>query len=131
MISRADLRSLARERLRDARTLLTANRFDGAVYLSGYVVEIALKSRICQTLSWTDFPETRGEFADLQSFKTHNLDVLLRLSGVESRIKTRYLTEWSTLASWDAEARYRRVGTATRASAALLVDAAGVLLRVI
>jgi len=92
-------------------------------------VEISLKARICRTTHWTGFPETRGEFQDYQSFKTHNLDVLLKLSGVSEKIKTTYLTEWSAVATWDPEARYNPVGTARDADARLLVQAAKQLLK--
>ena len=57
MISAIDLRSIARARLRDAQILLQAKRFDGAFYLCGHAVEVALKARICRTLEWN--PEKR------------------------------------------------------------------------
>lgn len=98
MISRNELRKIARERLKDAKALLRAGRYDGAIYLGGYVVEIALKERICKTLRWSGFPQTRGEFQNFSSFRTHDLDVLLSLSGVETLIKTKYLAEWSAVA---------------------------------
>jgi hypothetical protein len=41
----AELDKLAKARLDDARALLAANRFDGATYLCGYAVELALKAR--------------------------------------------------------------------------------------
>ena len=95
MITTSDLKAIARARLDDARVLLRGKRFDGAVYLSGYSVEVALKSRICRTLKWNGFPDTAAEFKGLQSIKTHDLEILLRLSGVEGRIKTKFLAEWS------------------------------------
>lgn len=52
MITASALTRLARARLADARALLQAKRYDGAVYLGGYVVEMALKARICRTLQW-------------------------------------------------------------------------------
>lgn len=51
MIPKADLKATARARLRDAQVLLRGKRLDGAVYLCGYAVEIALKARICRTQS--------------------------------------------------------------------------------
>jgi hypothetical protein len=83
MITARNLRAIARARLRDARVLLRARRWDGAVYLCGYAVELALKARICQTLKWAGFPETPAEFKGLQSVKTHDLEMLLHLSGIE------------------------------------------------
>jgi len=60
MISTRDLRAIARARLRDAQVLLTGKRFDGAFYLAGYAVELALKARVCRTLKWPDFPKERA-----------------------------------------------------------------------
>src|SRR6266705_3045443 len=85
MIPTADLKSIARARLNDAKVLLKGRRLDGAVYLCGYAVEMALKARLCRTLKWSGFPETGAEFQGLQSIKTHNLEILLRLSGVEGK----------------------------------------------
>lgn len=131
MLSRTELQNIARERLKDARVLLNAGRYDGAVYLGGYVVEVALKSRICKTLKWTGFPQTRSEFQSFLSFKTHDLDVLLRLSGLEAKIKTQYLAEWSAVAAWDPEARYNPMGNTSQTDAQLLIDAAKKLLKVL
>jgi len=94
------------------------------VYLCGYSVELALKARICRTLGWSDFPESNREFDGYQSLRTHRLDILLRFSGLEVRIKTRLMAEWSIVAMWEPEARYRRVGTASAADATDLIQAA-------
>jgi len=47
----AELDKLAQARLDDAQALLAANRYDGATYLCGYAVEMALKARTCRVLS--------------------------------------------------------------------------------
>lgn len=131
MILRAELRKITRERLKDARALVNAGRYEGAMYLGGYVVELALKERICRTLRWSGFPQTAGEFQNFRSFRTHNLDVLLILSGVEDRIKARYFSEWTAVASWNPEMRHNVVAGTTRADAERRVRAAGTLLRVL
>ncbi len=123
MIARLDLRNIARARLRDAEKLLSARRYDGAVYLCGYAVEIALKARICRALGWSEFPETSRDFEGYQSLRTHRLDVLLHFSGVEARIKARLMAEWSIVAMWEPETRYRRVGTASMADASDMIPA--------
>jgi hypothetical protein len=110
MISTKELRDISQARLRDAEVLLQAKRFDGAFYLSGYAVELALKARICRTLKWPDFPATQQEFKGLQSVKTHDLEVLLKFSGVEARIKTKHLQEWSPVVDWNPEKRYQAIG---------------------
>ena len=111
MIAIADLRSVAEARLRDAQVLLQEGRYDGAAYLAGYAVEIAIKARICQTLGWTGFPESRREFEGYASFKTHDLAVLLHLSGQESAILERYKEEWDRIVAWTPEERYSSVGS--------------------
>ena len=128
MLTRWNLWETARARLQDAEVLLQSQRYDGAVYVCGYAVEIALKERICRTLNWSEFPSTGGEFQKYQSFRTHDLDVLLHLSGVEQRIMEEKLVEWSDVAAWNPEARYKPIGSATAADAEKMIQSAKTLL---
>ena len=73
---------------------MEAGRFDGAIYRCGYVVEIVLKLRICKTLKWEGFPDSRKESEKYASFKTHDFDTLLYLSGVEEKVKQSRLSEY-------------------------------------
>ncbi len=129
MLSRIDLRRIAATRLRDAQVLLAGTRYDGSLYLCGYALECQLKARIVTTHGWLGFPETRGEFQDIQSFKTHDLDVLLSLSGRERPIRANHTADWSEVAQWDPEARYQRAGFATLARATEMLSATRRLLR--
>ena len=131
MIPVEELDRVARARLDDAKALLAASRYGGAVYVCGYAVEVGLKSRICRTLDWAEFPGTSGEFQAYRSFQTHDLDVLLRLSGQEARVKRDRFDQWSALAVWEPESRYNAVGTAQPADAAKMVEAAEQLLGVL
>jgi hypothetical protein len=131
MILPTELRTIARARLRDAEALLFAGRYDGSVYLCGYSVEIALKARVCRSLKWDEFPSTTKEFQGYHSFRTHNLDVLLHLSGAEKKIKTKYLTAWSFVTGWEPDTRYKQIGTATSGEAADMINSAKILLRVL
>jgi hypothetical protein len=117
--------------LRDAEVLLRARRFDGAFYLCGYAVEVALKARICRTLKWHGFPEAGQDFRGLQSLKTHDLEILLRLSGVEARLKTKHLAEWSAVVDWNPEKRYQPIGNSTQQQATDMVTSAKRLLGVL
>jgi len=128
MISTNDLRSAARAYLRDATVLLRAKRYDGAYYLCGYAVELALKARICRTLRWPGFPQTRSDFEGLQSLKTHDLEVLLQFTGVGARVKAKYLAEWSFVLNWNPEKRYQKTGNSTQQDAADMVASAKKLL---
>jgi hypothetical protein len=131
VISIDELQTIAQARLEDAKVLLANDRVDGAGYVCGYAVELALKARICRTLNWSAFPEKRTEFENLMSFKTHKLDVLLALSGQEQRIKTEHLIEWTAVAAWDPEVRYKSVGKAERADVELMIRSAERLLGVL
>jgi hypothetical protein len=59
------------------------------------------------------------------------LDVLLRLTGLEENIKTNLLAEWSVLAEWDPEVRYKPIGNLTKEDAELMIESAKTLLRVL
>ena len=73
MLSVVEMSAISRARLMDAEVLLSNQRFDGAAYLCGYAVEIALKSRIVRTQGLTGFPATKSEFRGLSQFKSHDL----------------------------------------------------------
>jgi HEPN domain-containing protein len=131
MIQRDDLRKIARARLKDAGGLYQNRRYDGAVYLCEYAVEAMLKARICRTLKWEGFPSTRSEFQSYQSFRTHDLDVLLTLSGIEAKIKTQYPDEWSIVNKWSPEIRYRPIGTTKPGDTFDMIEAATVLVKAV
>jgi len=124
MISVAELDNIARARIEDAQALLTAGRFDGATYLCGYAVEVALKARICRTLNWTEFPSTGSEFQAYRSFQTHDLDVLLRLSGQGPRIMQNHFPLWNAVARWTVESRYNAVGVVQQPGTMAMIQAA-------
>lgn len=107
MITRSELRKIARERFRDAEVLYEGTRYDGSIYLCGYAVELTIKARICTTLRWAGFPSTSREFENFKSFKIHDLDVLLSLTGREMKIHTTHLGDWSVVNKWDPESRYK------------------------
>jgi HEPN domain-containing protein len=129
MISIQELKRIASARLKDAEILSQGKRYDGAVYLCGYAVELTLKAKICKVLKWGGFPSTNSEFQGLQSFKTHRLDLLLSLSGQEGKIKTAFLADWSIVASWDSETRYSIVGTVSKTDALYMIESARVIIK--
>lgn len=131
VIPTSTLRAVAAARLEDARHLLAGARFDGAAYLCGYAVELALKARVCDTLGWTGFPESSKEFQPYQSFRTHSLEVLLTLTGQLQNIRTNHLAQWSAVAGWNPESRYKPIGTVSESKAQLMIDSAATLLEVL
>jgi hypothetical protein len=106
VITTTELRVLSLERLEDAKILYAAKRYEGAVYICGYANELALKRRICLTLGWVEYPDDGKGSDKYKSFKTHELEILLHLSGFENEIKNKYFAEWSIVVSWKPEMRY-------------------------
>jgi HEPN domain-containing protein len=111
MLTHAQLKQIARARLKDAAVLFHDGRFDGAYYICGYAVEIALKARIVKALKWAGYPSTGAEFSGLQSLKTHHLETLLKVTGWEAKIKAVLIREWSAAVKRDPESRYSPIGT--------------------
>ena len=106
-ISFQELEVLCEEKLSDSELLIREGRYRTAYYICGYAMEVALKKRICLTLGWkSGYPNTRKSFENLQSFKTHDLDMLLHLSGVEELIREGYVAAWSLVSEWNPEVRY-------------------------
>ena len=131
MITKIELRKRAKAKLKDAEVLLNNSRYDGAVYLGGYVIELILKARTCRTLNWSEFPETNNEFQNYRSFKIHNLDVLLSLSGLETKIKSLHFIDWNNVNQWNPEMRYGVIGTISPIQAQEMLDSVKNLMLVI
>ncbi len=110
--TRAEFQELAERRLVEAKALLDLGMWDGAYYLAGYAVELALKACIIKTLMETDaFPDK--EFS--RNCYTHSLDkliVLARLDG-EWRAATdsdpAMRDDWLLVKDWSEATRYHRV----------------------
>lgn len=124
MVTISALRRLTTQKLKDAETLIRHGRNSGGVYLAGYALEYSLKRKICDTLNFTNgFPEYKSEFntyaaalttptyvlpvAKLSEIKNHDLPKLLFYSGIQYSIITGFLNEWSAVASWNPEDRYK------------------------
>lgn len=110
-MNRTDLQWLARERIREAKVLLAADRFPGAYYLAGYAIECGLKSCIIAHLMKTDqFPEKRYS----EQCWTHNLEQLVGLAGLkgeldaDSAADVDLLSNWGITKDWNESSRYAR-----------------------
>ena len=100
-----ELTDLIEEKLADAKALYEAERYEGAFYICGYAIEIGLKKKICTTLGWDSYPGNGKDTSKYKSFITHDLEVLLSLSGAEKQ-KVSFITEWSIIMKWNHEVRY-------------------------
>ena len=107
-MNRADFKRLTKERLADAEVLLRNKRYAGAYYLSGYVVECALKACIAKRTRRYDFPQK--EF--IREVYTHELPKLLKAAGLEAASKAKSLTDpdfeinWNLVIDWSEQDRY-------------------------
>ena len=63
MATRKELKELALLRLSEAETLFAAGLYDGAGYICGYVLELALKARFAGYSTWRSIliPAISGE----------------------------------------------------------------------
>lgn len=123
MATRQELKDLADLRLREAEALFAAGLFDGAAYLAGYVVEVALKARICRVLDSPDYPDT-GKLSRV--YAVHDLDQLLLLSGLRRKLGLAnpvLFKNWSTAVPWKPERRYAAAGSVTQRDAQEILDA--------
>lgn len=66
MLTRKQLKDIIQARLDDADALQVAGRYDGAIYLCGYAVELALKCRICIICVGQDSPRQRKNLKSIR-----------------------------------------------------------------
>jgi hypothetical protein len=125
MLKDQDLHDIAKCRYEEAKILLASNKPDGAVYLCGYAMELILKRHIVKILQWDGYPETNAEFSNYKSFKVHNLDDLLKLAGLEKKIRsdTIAFARWQIVKIWNSEIRYKKVGSMSNSDAQDIINA--------
>ena len=118
MITAANFRQVADDRMADCDALLAAGRYDAVMYLSGYVLEAALKARICDTLGWEGFEEhTDDRPALFRPLRVHDLKMLLLYSGREAYVLSQLAAEWDDVKDWTPEVRYKPGGSESRGTA--------------
>jgi HEPN domain len=120
--NKQQLKDLAHLRLREAEVLFDSGYYDGAAYLCGYVVELALKARICRLLGSNDYPDT-GKYK--QVYAVHDFDQLLFLSGLRAKLTpaSPVFSSWSTATPWSPEHRYLPKGSFSRQDALDVLNA--------
>ena len=75
-------------RLAEARVLLAAEHYVGAIYLGGFAVEVFLKALICRTQNLDGLP---------RELWTHDLDTLWAEARIEDELKMpQYVEVWRT-----------------------------------
>jgi len=114
MISVGELDNIAHARIEDAKALLTAGRCSD--------LPDSQLDRVSR--HWQRVP-------GLQELPDPELDVLLRLSGQEARIKQNHFPLWNAVAIWKVESRYNVVGTVQQPDATAMIQAAEELVAVL
>jgi HEPN domain-containing protein len=123
MPTRNELKELAKLRLKEAETLFDAGLYDGAVYVSGYVIEFALKARICKLLDISEYPSS-GKLKS--AYAVHDFDQLLLLSGLKEKINlapVELYANWSITIPWSPEMRYKPKGSVSKDEAEQILNA--------
>jgi hypothetical protein len=122
MPTRQQLQTISKTRLKEVKALYRNRLYDGANYLSGYVIETALKARVCRILDG-DYPETG---AISRSFLTHDLDQLIKLAGLQKAFDSsgvNFKTNWSIVTNWSEVNRYMPIGTTSKVNVEDLLNA--------
>ncbi len=121
--TKAEFQVLAEQRLLEAKALLDLEKWDGAYYLAGYAVELALKACIIKTLMATDaFP---GKELSRNCY-THAIETLVKQARLDDVLKLATDTDrdfesnWAAANNWNEEKRYHRIN---KAEAVALYDA--------
>jgi len=112
-------------RLREAEALFTAGLYDGCAYLCGYVVELALKARICATLDLNEYPEKVSRRLK-EAFWTHDFDDLKLLAGMENELSANHpdvWANWSIASKWNPNWRYEPEGSYDKVTAEEILNA--------
>ena len=123
MANRKQLQELALLRLHEAEALFHVGFYDGARYLVGYSIELALKARICRLLDVEEYPAS-GDLGRV--YATHDLDRLLTLAGLRRKLdlsSPAVFANWSVATPWKPEQRYDRAGTVSKSNAEDILNA--------
>lgn len=108
-LNRDALRTLAANKLDEARVLLQQKLWTGAYYMAGLAIECALKSCLAAEVKEHDFPDK--EFVN--AMYVHNLEKLFKLNGAlwvalqaDMKVDQKLNVNWSTVKDWDDSRRY-------------------------
>ena len=103
--TRLEFEQLLELRLREAKLLLDNGYWDGSYYLSGYVVEFALKVRIISRLVGSNsYPDK----SSVDKYFKHDLTKLRELADLEAEMDSDPAMgpHWSLVKDWNEQSRY-------------------------
>lgn len=102
-MDRGQFQEIALNRLQEAKVLLENECYDGAYYLSGYIIECALKACIAKKTREFEFPPN---VKTVQKLYTHNLQSLL--DELKIIPPNNVSINWIIVKEWSEQSRYER-----------------------
>lgn len=107
-MNRQDFQELALTRLQDAKVLLDNHQYSGAYYLSGYVIECALKACIAKKTQQYDFPDKNT----VMDSYTHDFEKLVRGADLNRELRSLlndpdFSFQWLIVKDWSETSRYQ------------------------
>lgn len=109
LMNRGDFQKLAKMKLEDAQAMLEKQRYSGAYYLCGYVIECALKACITKQTREYDFPP---DPTAIRQIYVHDLVRLVKAAGLEVTLgralkkDKRFEVNWGLVKEWNEITRY-------------------------
>jgi len=117
------IREIAEERLAEAIILRDKGKYNGAFYLAGYAVELALKAKICDNFGFPNLFDEDDQSAITgigelrKAVKKHDLFVLLMFSGLKIKFDDAMANDKGFLRinsllfkNWNESYRYKPCG---------------------
>jgi hypothetical protein len=110
-VNRAELQQMTKERLKDAKALLDAERWEFAYYVAGYAVECALKSSLLARMVHTAW--VFQEKWKAQDCLTHDVGDLVNLAGLTKELNSMlaanpaFVAYWGIVSQWTVTSRYQ------------------------
>ena len=119
-----DQASASRQRLEDAKVLLRASRWRGAMYIAGYAVECLLKTKLmriyeCQNLRELEVElQRRSILSGHSTVFTHQLEELFKLTPGYNRLRQNQnmVSLFNFVNRWTPTWRYTRQTTGDAAT---------------
>jgi HEPN domain-containing protein len=117
-MSKVDFIESATRHLRDASFLFEDGRYDSSFYLSGYVVECALKA----VASWSGLAAERLGHK-LMKLEGDALDLAIAIAPTTARYRPSTASVHAVSSSWATECRYHGDGVTFQQAKSLLQEA--------
>jgi hypothetical protein len=110
----SELDRLSKDKLEDAKSLLSTKRYAACNYICGYALELILKYRIAKQLNWAAV-----DINDHPFLKIHDLDKLVKYTGVFDKVLK--MPQWNTCRNWSADSRYQDAESITEPEASKML----------